>query len=50
LAFIESQLDDEEMSELLDEFEKRPVEEWFDIQRFLKTHRDRFVIPEAGGD
>ena len=48
LAFINSEPEDVEMSELLEEFEKRPVEEWFDVERFLKTHRDCFVIPDAG--
>jgi hypothetical protein len=44
-AFLYSVADDDETSELLREFEKRPVEEWFDIERFLKAHRDCFVMP-----
>lgn len=47
-AFIHSQPEDGEMDELFDDFEGRPVKEWFDFERFLKSHRDCFVIPSEG--
>ncbi len=47
-AFIESMSEDATVSKLLGEFEKRPVKDWFDVERFFQAHRDSFVIPDPG--
>ena len=47
--FLSSEAMDEdaEMNWLQGEFSRRPVEKWFDVERFYHDYRDGFVIPQS---